>query len=65
MNTIIILQREFCLLNFSAQESEKVETLSFSLLKSEMGFSKDLVVAIDFLIFKESKSKFDIPCNSC
>ena len=52
----------FDILGFN-KENEKVETLSFSLLKSEMDFSKDLVVAIDFLIFKESKSKFDIPLS--
>jgi hypothetical protein len=39
---------EFCLLSFSAQERENVDTLSFNLSKSETGLSKDLVVAIDF-----------------
>ena len=59
------MAREFCLLNFSAQESENVDTLSFNLCRLEIGISKDLVVAIDFLTFNDSRFKFEVPFNSC
>ena len=55
------MAREFCLLNFSAQESENVDTLSFNLCRLEIGISKDLVVAIDFLTFNDSRFKFEVP----
>ena len=65
INTMIIFEIEFCFLSFSAQESEKVDTLSFNLFKSKTGLSNDLVVAIDFLDLRDSKSKLDMPFNSC
>ena len=65
INTIIIFEIEFCLLSFSAQERENVDTLSFNLSKLETGLSKDLVVAIDFFNLMDSKFKFEIPFNSC
>ena len=63
-NTIKYLIKCGCKNSFSLTTTQQYP-LSFSLLKFEISFSKDLVVAIDFLIFKESKSKFDIPFNSC
>ena len=65
INTIIIFEIEFCLLSFSAQDSAKVDTLSFNLYKSETGLSNDRVVAIDFFEVKDSKFRLAIPFSSC